>query len=605
MQSSIAQSRHCLRGPTALGIWFEVFLLALMSLSIVGCRPSAEKEVVESQQNSLAEEKERANAGASWFEDVTDDLEINFVNSPGQAKDYFMPASVGGGVAVIDVNRDGLMDLYFLRMASPESDEANQLYVQESAGQFVDRSREFGLDVSGLFHGVGAGDLNNDGYTDLVLTEYLGIRILINLKGKGFVDITEIAGVENPAWGMSVSLVDYDVDGWLDIVVANYVKYDPSRKCRGSNGEPEFCGPQTFLGSTSRLLRNRGVNSEENHVSFEDVTLEVGLTASLGPGLGVVCLDLTGNGSVDFLFADDMEPNRLFVNQGDGTFKDEAALRGIAVDGMGQARADMGIGVGDINRDGLLDIFITHTEDENHTLWQQGPRGLYSDKTLFVGLAERRWRGTAFGTVLSDFDNDGWADLAMVNGSIRRSDREELEENTNVDAFWRPYVQRSQMYRNTGEGRFEEISLQNPDFSGLGEVGRGLLAADLDNDGGIDLVSSPIGSRARVFRNKGSGRGAWLGISAVLPEYGGRYAYGAIIEITANGNVFRSVVNSGYSYLCSNDPRVLVGLGEVAAYERVAVTWPDQVKEFFDGGEVNQFVRLEKGAGTPLNKNGY
>ncbi|MDA0751973.1 MAG: CRTAC1 family protein [Verrucomicrobia bacterium] len=532
-----------------------------------------------------------------WFKDVTKDVVAEFVNEPDHVNPYHMPNSVGSGVGVLDVNKDGLMDLYFLRMTVSQDSPGNCLYVQQANGGFVDKTAEYQLGLRGYFHGVGVGDLNNDGWDDLVLTEYQGIRVFRNRDGKTFEDVTAQSGLVNSAWGMSVSIADYDADGWLDIVVANYVHYDPSKKCRSPRGDSEFCGPQQFSGSASKLFRNLGGSGEVTTFQFQDVSVQSGLAAKPGPGLGVVCLDFSGDGLVDLFFADDMQPNRLFVNQGDGTFKEEAGLRGIAVDGIGQAKADMGIGIADVDRNGLLDVFITHLKTENHTLWTQGPAGIYTDRTLVTGLLTRQWKGTAFGTILADFDTDGWADLVMVNGAIRRNDFQDRTFRDEVRDFWKPYAQRAQAYRNDGDGRFVEISSMNPDLSDKGDVGRGLAAVDLDNDGALDLVMTPIGSPVRVFQNVASKRGNWVGISAVLPDQGGRTALGSIVDVIVKGQVFRSVVHSGYSYLCANDPRVIVGLGSATEYDDIQVIWPGRERESFGAGKANGYVQLQKGSG--------
>lgn len=532
-----------------------------------------------------------------WFTDITESCGVQHINLPRQADPYFMPNSVGSGVAVIDVNHDGLMDLYCLAMASNAQQTGNQLFVQQSDGHFVDQTHAYGLDLHGYYHGAGVGDLNNDGFDDLVLSKYKGIQILRNRDGRRFEDITETCGVENPDWGMSVALTDYDRDHWLDIVLVNYIHYDSTHQCTNNKGELEFCGPQNFRGTPSRLFRNLGVAENGNHLQFEDVSHTSGLSSKPGPGLGVVCMDFTGDGHTDLFFADDMQPNRLFVNQADGTFKDEAGLRGIAVDGMGQAKADMGIAVADVDRNGLLDVFITHLKTENHTLWMQELRGFYTDKTLSSGLLSRQWKGTAFGTVMADFDSDGWPDLAMVNGGIRRNNFQNHKKRNEMDPFWESYAQRAQVFRNSGMGRFEENSDANSDFTHYGEVGRGLAAVDLDNDGAMDLVVSPIGSRVRVFKNIASRRGAWVGIHAVLPNRGGRVAFGAMVEVVVGDQVHRGVVNNAYSYLCANDSRLLLGLGNAEKLDEIRVIWPDQTMESFGPRAVNQYITLQKGSG--------
>ena len=213
------------------------------------------------------------------------------------------------------------------------------------------------------------------------------------------------------------AFVDYDRDGWLDLVVVNYVDYDPSLPCGGSSGQRDFCHPKTFLGTVTKLFRNLG---RADKPAFEDVTLKSGLGRVPGPGLGVLCADFNGDGWPDIFVANDGKPNHLWINQKNGTFIEAAYAHGLAVDTMGRSQAGMGVAIGDVDNDGLFDVFVTHLTEETNTLWRQGPRGYFRDRTAAAGLANSRWRGTGFGTVFADFDNDGRLDLAVANGRVSR-----------------------------------------------------------------------------------------------------------------------------------------------------------------------------------------
>src|SRR5439155_11965084 len=270
-------------------------------------------------------------------------------------------------------------------------------------GTFQNVSDGSGLDIAGYSLGVAVGDINNDGLPDVVVTQYGGVKLFLNLGGGRFEDITDEAGLSTPSWGASAAFLDFDRDGLLDLVLVNYLDYDPQRDCLSPQGTKEFCGPSNFRGTSSKLFRNSGpraatADKGAARVYFEDVSFASGIARVQGPGLGVACADFDGDGWQDIFVANDGQPNRLWINQKDGTFKDEAASRGVAYTTMGNAYAGMGIAVGDVSNGGLLDVFVTHLGTETHTLWRQGPRGQFKDSTVAAGLTATRWRGTGFGT---------------------------------------------------------------------------------------------------------------------------------------------------------------------------------------------------------------
>jgi hypothetical protein len=389
--------------------------------------------------------------------------------------------------------------------------------------------------------------------------------------------------------------VDYDRDGWLDLVVVNYVDYDPSNPCFDERGQREFCHPNTFPGTVTKLYRNlgRAPGAGSSAVRFEDVTARAGLGRTPGPGLGVVCADFNGDRWPDILVANDAKPNRLWINQKDGTFKDEAVVRGVAFNGLGQPEGNMGIALSDVDGDGLFDVYVTHLTEETNTLWRQGPRGWFRDRTAAAGLASPRWRGTGFGTVLADFDQDGAPDLAVVNGRVGRT---KLARPGAGPGFWGPYAERNQLFANDGTGRFRDISPLNEPFCGTAAVSRGLACGDLDGDGALDLVVTTLAGRARVYRNVAPGRGHWLLVRALDPALR-RDAYGAEVTVEAGVRRWRRWVNPGYSYLCSNDPRAHFGLGQAGQVDAIRVVWPDGAEEVFPGGAADRSIVLRKGEG--------
>jgi hypothetical protein len=314
--------------------------------------------------------------------------------------------------------------------------------------------------------------------------------------------------------------------------------------------------------------------------------------------LGVVCADFDGDRWPDIFLADDGKPNRLFVNRRDGTFQEQAAQRGLALNALGQTAGNMGIAVGDTDGNGLFDLFVTHLSEEHHALWTQNPRGTFQDSMGAAGLAHQAWRGTGFGAVLADFDRDGSLDLAFVNGLVkRRANFSPASAANSTQSAWAPYAQRAQLFANTGQGRFREISSANAAFCGTAQVGRGLAVGDLDNDGSPDLVSTSVGGPARVFRNVAPQPGHWLTVRAVEPERGGRDAYGAELLVQGGSRRWWGLVQPGTSYLSSNDPRVQFGLGSYAGPIDIQVHWPEGDTELFAGLPHNQLVLLRKGSG--------
>jgi hypothetical protein len=532
-----------------------------------------------------------------WFEDVTEAWGLDFTHDPGPTGTYFMPQSMGSGAAVFDADGDGLLDVYLLQFGGPASKSPNRLFLQSAPGKFRDATEGSGLGIAGHSHGVAVGDVNNDGKPDLVVSHYQGLRLLLNAGGGKFVDATEASGLANPLWGMSCAFLDYDRDGWLDLVVVNYLDYDPNNACRSPEGVQDFCGPNAFRGALSKVFRNRGVVAGKGEtparVAFEDTSFASNIGRVPGPGLGVAVADFDGDGWPDIFVANDGQPNRLWVNKRDGSFSEEAVSRGVAYTAMGKAFAGMGVAVGDTKNTGMLDLYVTHLGSEMNNLWRQGPRGQFRDKTVEAGLSNPKWRGTGFGTLMADFDNNGSLDIAVGNGRVFRGGS---ARNTAL-GFWETYAEKNQLFANDGTGKFRDISPANPAFCDYWNVARGLVAADFDNDGGIDLLVAPIGSKARVFRNVAPERGNWLKVRALDL---GRDAHGAEVRVKAGGKEFFRVVSPAESYLCSGPATLHFGLGAATIVEGIEVTWlvgEKGTREVFPGGPAGRTVVVRKGEG--------
>ena len=575
---------------------FILLLVAVLGFFLVGsgiflgCWPSDQPTSLERSSNP------------PWFVDVTLDVGLTFDHDAGPLGRFFMPQIMGSGAALFDFNNDGRLDIYLIQNGGPHSRSTNRLFRQEAGGQFTDVSAGSGLDIAAYGMGVAIGDVNNDGWQDVLVTQFGGARLFLNQGNGTFREITQEAGLQNLHWATSACFVDYNRDGWLDLVVVNYVDYDPSRPCSDSGGKPDYCHPNVFPGTVAKLYRNLGcpAGAPSGTIRFEDVTLTSGLGRLLGTGLGVVCADFDGDGWPDIFVANDAQPNHLWINQRNGTFTEEAVQRGLAYNGLGHVQGNMGIALGDIDGHGLFDLFVTHLTEETNTLWRQGPRGVFRDGTAAAGLTDSLWRATGFGTVLADFDHDGALDIAVANGRVSRAKLTLVDARAGelLGPFWSQYAERNQLFGNDGNGRFRDLSAVNQPFCCNPMVARGLACGDIDGDGAVDLLVTVVAGPARLYKNVAPKRGHWLMVRALDPALR-RDAYGAEITVVSGSRHWLRWINPCSSYLCSNDPRAHFGLGRTELVDLLEVVWPDGATETFPGGAVDRVLVLRRGEGKP------
>jgi hypothetical protein len=573
-----------MKASRLLGLGFGLLLPFVVALA--GCRQSATTMPIDEEP-----------CGPPWFADVTDEVGLHFVHDAGPIGDYPMPQIMGSGVAVFDFNNDGLLDVYLLQNAGPNSGAKNRLFQQLPNGTFKDVSAGSGLDIDGYNMGVAIGDVNNDGWPDVLVTQFGGVKLFLNNGNGTFTDVTEEAGLKNPGWATSSAFFDYNRDGWLDLVVTNYVDYTPW-PCGPTSGAGDYCNPNVFRGRVTRLFKNCGATANGKRVAFEDVTVAAGLGGLIGPGLGVICTDINGDGWPDIFIANDSQPNYLWINRDGKTFTEEAHARGVACNYMGEAWANMGVAYGDVDGHGLPDLFVTHLTYETNTLWKQGPRGKFRDQTALTGLASPKWNATGFGTVMGDFTNAGALDIAVVNGGVAHGPPANAAV---LGPHWSQYAQRNQLFANDGSGKFRDISPQNKALCSTANVARGLAVGDLFNDGGLDLVITTIAGPARLYRNIAPERGHWLVVRALDPALK-RDAYGAELRIEQGGKKWWRQIDAAGSYLSSSDPRAHFGLGKLERVETIHVLWPDGAKEDFDCGKIDRQIVLKKGDGKRVEK---
>lgn len=506
--------------------------------------------------------------------------------------------SIGCGCAFFDYDNDGWMDLLVLGGSSFTDASAgvtNRLYHNNRDGTFRDVTLEAGLTRTGWACGVCVGDYNNDGFDDLFLT-YWGQNVLYRNNGNGtFTDVTREAGLLDATvrYGTGCAFVDYDRDGHLDLFVSNYVGFDhektplPGEKsyCYFLN-MPVNCGPRGLPFGKHSLYHNNG------NGTFSDVSASAGISgARSNYGLTVVAGDFDDDGWPDIYVACDSSPSLLFINNHDGTFREEGGVRGVAYSDDGQEQAGMGVAVSDYDNDGHLDIFKTNFAGDLPVLYRNLGKGLFEDATRASGLAVDN-RFVCWGTGFEDFDNDGWLDISVATGHIYP----ELEKRYPASPFKSPLL----LYRNLGHGHFEELfdeagpAILEPHSS------RGIAYGDFDNDGDVDMLVINLGEAPSLYRNDVSGKQHWIKIRAEGVT-SNRSAIGARVEVSGNGTRQMKEVQSQSSFLSCNDFRLHFGLGAAEKVD-VAIRWPNGQRQTLTALHADQLYTIKEGIGIVPNR---
>ena len=567
----------------------------------------------------------------SGFVDVAASAGLgSFEHRAGSPEKPYLPETIGSGVALVDYDNDGWLDVYLLTALSEEARDSHvvapnpaALFRNNRDGTFTDVTKRAGVANGRWGVGVCSGDIDNDGWTDLYVTNFGANRLYMNNGDGTFTDTADQAGVEASTWTTGCAFGDYDRDGLLDLYVAGYVAFDwdnppppggsaapapsrfPERREAGLlrpaigaaynpempacvyRGTPVACGPKGLAPAADYLFRNEG------NGNFRDVTSDARLSeAEPSYGLGVAWVDVDNDGHPDVVVANDSMANFLFHNRGDGTFEEIGLLSGLGTNGDGYEQAYMGVAVGDYSRDGRADFFFTTFAGDNYTLHRNNGGLDFSDATLGAGIMAVTLPFLGWGTGFFDFDNDGWLDLFAANGHIF--------PQANPASWGTSYRQTPLLLRNTGDGRFEEVSGSAGAGFARARSARGAALGDLFNDGSLDIVLNNLDSGPALLRNSGSpATGRWIAVKLIgdPARMTPRDAIGSVVYCHAGGARQRGEVASGRSYLSQNDLRVHFGLGSSERVERLEIVWAGGQRESHEPPTVDRIFVIEQGKG--------
>ncbi len=507
-------------------------------------------------------------APAITFTDITVKAGLHFQHVNGAAGKKWLPETMGSGCAFLDYDNDGWQDILLLNGDTWESHGQHArmaLYHNNHNGTFTDVTHEVGLDVPLFGMGIAVGDYDNDGYDDLFLTAVGKSRLLHNVSngrgGRKFVDVTAASGIADTGWSTSAAWLDYDRDGKLDLFVCHYVQWSPRTDVFASvdGTHKSYARPRDYLGESCRLYHNLG------NGKFQDVTRQAGILNAHSKALGVAVCDYDGDAWPDLFVANDTEPNFLFHNQGDGTFKEVGVESGIALSERGISRAGMGIDAADTQHNGAFDVLITNFAGEQLTLYRRDESGLFLDVAARSGVGNATQTYLGFGAFFLDYDLDGWPDLFITNGHI---DDDIGRRDAGVT-----YAEPSLLFHNTGQGHFTDAGAQSGTALTTPRVGRGAAWGDIDNDGSPDLLLMSNNGPAALLHNENHTGNGWIRLQLVGTT-SNRDAYGARVRVTIGHETQTQEVHSGSSYLSASDRRLLFGLGKATQADRVEIRWP-------------------------------
>jgi enediyne biosynthesis protein E4 len=521
------------------------------------------------------------------FTDITAASGVKFTHNSGRGGKKYMPESLGSGVALFDADGDGWLDILLINSRDWDAKGRTSLpalYRNNHNGTFANVTKGSGLDVQTYGMGAAAGDYDNDGREDVYITSLDGDRLYHNEGGGKFKDVTAVSGIKNADFGTSAAWFDYDRDGKLDLFVANYVQWsrDKDLWCSLDGATKSYCTPESYKGTASKLFRNLGGGK------FQDVSQKAGVADPTSKSLGIAVLDYNGDGWPDLFVANDTQPNKLYRNQGNGTFKDEALEAGVAFSEEGTARGAMGVDAADYDGSGRPHLLVGNFTNEMLALYHNEGSGVFVDEAPASSVGQASLLTLSFGVFFFDYDLDGQLDILAANGH--------LEEEINRVQPRVQYRQPPLLFRNTGKGKFTPAATAvGADFS-RPRVARGAAYGDLDNDGDLDVVFTTNHGPAYVFRNDGGNRNRWLRVKTVGTR-SNHDGLGAVVRVTGSGGKQWALVRSGSSYCSQSETAPTFGLGQDKTVQTLEVEWPSGTRQRFTNVPTNQVVTVDEAKG--------
>jgi hypothetical protein len=536
-------------------------------------------------------------ASAITFRDVTQQSGIRFTHNNGAFGKKFLPETLGSGVAFIDYDNDGWPDIFLVNgMDWPGHQQKHttlKLYHNNHDGTFTDVTHKAGLDVEMYGMGVAVGDYDNDGFADIFVTALGQSRLFRNNGNLTFTDVTLRAGLSGPReLSTSAAWVDYDKDGRLDLVVGNYVQWtqETDLYCTLDGKSKSYCTPESYKGTAVRLWHNRGDGT------FEDVTQKAGLGEPTSKTMGIALLDYDNDGWPDLLFSNDTQPNKLYRNNGNGTFSEKGVIAGVAFSEDGVARAGMGADAADYDHSGHPSLMITNFSNQMLSLYHNEGKGLFVDEAPQSAIGRATLLTLGFGCFFFDYDLDGWPDIFIANGHI---DPEIQKVQANVKYAMPPHL-----FRNLGNGKFEEVTASMGAAFITPRVGRGAAYADINNDGRPDLLLSTNGGPVYLFRNDTQG-GASANRSLRIRLVGtksNRDGIGAVVRLIASGETQTQMLRSGSSYLSSSELILTFGLAQHDKADTIEIRWPSGQIDHLSNVQAGRTITATEGKGETASR---